>query len=217
MYVYIMIYVPWKPSVAGARFFLSLVRSGLGLCSAGRRPGYWSNLSVTEVTCPVIGRARPPGVAPGGRRRTGPGVIGCPACATETGQYRRGSVAMTFCWPLDRRTAAGLVYPYSPRYRRRVWIAHLWLITKQTRAGMTRPNYICMLLLKNISRYQIMTLTCSAIWNIIFLPANAWTFIHFRFYIYTKDFNTHLHTIFWICLLLNGVAKICDYSRWPLW
>ena len=102
MYVYIMIYVPWKPSVAGARFFLSLVRSGLGLCSAGRRPGYGSNMSVTEVTCPVIGRARP-GVAPGGRRWMGPGVIGCPVYATETGQHRRGSVAMTFCWPLDRR------------------------------------------------------------------------------------------------------------------
>ena len=144
--------------------FLSLVRGGLGLCSAGRRPGYWSYLSVTEVTCPVIGRARP-GVAPGRGRRTGPGVIGCPACVTETGQHRRGSAAMTFCWLLDRRTTAGLVYPYRcsgcrVRYRRRVWIAHLWLITKQTRAGMTRPNHICMLLLKNISRYQIMSLTC---------------------------------------------------------
>ena len=139
MHVYIMIYVP----------FLSLVRGGLGLCSAGRRPGYWSYLSVTEVTCPVIGRARP-GVAPGRGRRTGPGVIVCPACVTETGQHRRGSVAMTFCWLLDRRTTAGLVYPYRcsgcwVRYRRRVLIAHLWLITKQTRAGMTRPNYICML------------------------------------------------------------------------
>ena len=108
---YIMIYVPWKPSVAGARFFLSPVRSGLGLCSAGRRPGYWSNLLVPEVTCPVTGRARP-GVAPGRRRGTGPGAIGCPACATETGQHRRGSVAMTFCRPLDRRTTTGLVYPY---------------------------------------------------------------------------------------------------------
>ena len=172
MYIYIMIYVPWKPSVAGAHFFLSLVRSGLGLCSASCRPGYWSNQSVAEVTYPVIGRAQP-GVAPGRRRRTGPGVIGCPACATEMGQHHRRSVAMTFCWPLDQRTTAGLVYLYRcsgcrARYRRRVWIAHLWLITKQMRAGMTRPNYICMLLLKNISRYQIMTLTCSAIWNIIF-------------------------------------------------
>ena len=152
MYVYIIIYVPWKPSVAGARFFLSLVRSGLGLCSAGRRPGYWSNLLVPEVTCPVIGRARP-GVAPGRRRGTGPGAIGYPACATETGQHRRGSVAMTVCRPLDRRTTTGLVYPYRcsgcrARYRRRVWIAQLWLITRQTMAGMTRPNYICMLLLK---------------------------------------------------------------------
>ena len=127
MYVYIMIFVPWKPSVAGARFFLSLVRSGLGLCSAGRRPGYWSNLLVPEVTCPVIGRARP-GVAPGRRRRTGPGAIGCPARATETGQHRHGSVTMTVCRPLDRRTTMGLVYPYRSsgcraRYRRRVWIA----------------------------------------------------------------------------------------------
>ena len=204
VYVYIMIYVPWKPSVAGARFFLSLVRSGLGLCSAGRRPGYWSNLLVPEVTCPVIGPARP-GVAPGRRRRTGPGAIGYPACATETGQHRRGSVAMTVCRPLDRRTTTGLVYPYRcsgcrARYRRRVWIAQLWLITRQTMAGMTQPNYICMLLLKNIPRYQIMTLTCSAIWNIHILPANAWTFIHFRFYLYTKDLNTHWHTIFRICL-----------------
>ena len=106
MYVYKMISVPWKPSVAGARFFLSPVRSGLGLCSAGHRPGYWSNLLVPGVTCPVIGRAQP-GVAPGRRQRTGPGVIGCPACATETGQHSRGSVAMTFCRPLDRRTTAG--------------------------------------------------------------------------------------------------------------
>ena len=79
--------------------------------TAGRRPGYWSNLLVPEVTCPVTGRARP-GVAPGKRRGTGPGAIGCPACATETGQHRRGSVAMTFCRPLDRRTTTGLVYPY---------------------------------------------------------------------------------------------------------
>ena len=106
MYVYKMIYVPWKPSVAGARFFLSPVLSGLGLCSAGHRPGYWSNLLVPGVTCRVIGRARPR-VAPGRRRRTGPGVIACQACATETGQHRRGSVAMTFCRPLDRRTTAG--------------------------------------------------------------------------------------------------------------
>ena len=145
---------PWKPSVVGARFFLCLVRGGRGLCSAGRRPGYWSNLSVTEMTCPVIGQA-PPGVALGRRLRTGPGVIDFPACATETGQHRCGSVAMTFCWARGRRTIAGLVYPYScsgcrVRYRRRVWIAHLWVITKQTRAGMMRPNYICicMLLIK---------------------------------------------------------------------
>ena len=39
----------------------------------------------------------------------------------------------------------------------------LWLITRQMMAGMTRPNHICMLLLKNIPRYQIMTLTCSDI------------------------------------------------------
>ena len=167
MYVYIMIYVPWKPSVAGARFFLSLVRSGPGLCSAGRRLGYWSNLPITAVTCLVIGQGRPM-VAPGRRRGTSPGVIGCPACATETGQHCHGSVAMIFCWPLDWCTTVGLVYPYRcsgcrARYRRKVWIAHLWLITKQTRAGMMPPNYICMLLLKNISRYQIMTLTCTAI------------------------------------------------------
>ena len=194
---------PGSPRSPGPVSFC-LLSSGLGLCSAGRRPGYWSNLLVPELTCPVIGWARP-GVAPGRRRRTGPGVIGCPVGATETGQHRRGSVAITFCWPLDRCTTAGLVYPYRcsgcrARYRRRVWIAHLWLITRQTMAGMTRPNYICMLLLKNISRYQIMILTCSAIWNINFLPANAWTFTHFRFYIYTKDLNTHWHTIFWICL-----------------
>ena len=53
---------------------------------------------------------------------------------------------------------------------------------------------------KNISGYQIMSLTCSAIWNIDFLPANAWTFIHFHFYIYTKDLNTHWQAIFCICL-----------------
>ena len=123
---------------------------------AGRRPGYWSNLLVPEVTCPVIGRARP-GVAPGRRRRTGPGAIGCPACATETGQHRRGSVAMTVCRPQDRRTTTGLVYPYRcsvggrARNRRRVWIAQLWLITRQAMAGMTWPNYICMMLLKKHS------------------------------------------------------------------
>ena len=176
--------VPWKPSVTGAHFFFAFVRGGLGLCSAIRRPCYWINLSVTEVTCPVIGRARP-GVAPGRRRRTDPVVIGCRACATEMGQHHRGSVAITFCWWLDRRTTAGLVYPYRCSgcrawYRQRVWIAHLRLITKQMRAGMMWPNHICILLLKNISRYQIMTLTGSAIWNINFLPANAWTYIHFR-------------------------------------
>ena len=112
MYVYIMIYVRWKPSVTGARFFFCLLSGvGSGCARPVAGPGYWSNLLVPEVTCHVIGRARPR-VAPGRRRRTGPGVIGCPACATETGQHRRGSVAMTFCWPLDQRTTTGLVYPY---------------------------------------------------------------------------------------------------------
>ena len=145
--------------------FLSGVGSGCARPVAGR---------VIKVICRLL------------RRRTGPGVIVCPAWATVTGQHRYGSVAMTFCWPLDPRTTAGLVYPYRcsgcrARYRRRVWIAHLWLITKQARAGMTLPNYICMLLLKNISRYQIMTLTCSAIWNIIFFTSECMNLYPFPF------------------------------------
>ena len=142
---------PASPRSLGPVSFCLLSGVGSGCARPGRRLGYWSNLSVTEVTCPVIGRARP-GVAPGRWRRMDPCVIGCPDCATETGQHRHGSVAMTFCWPLDRRTTAGLVYPYRclgcrVRYRRRVWIAQLWLITKQMRAGMTRPNNICICML----------------------------------------------------------------------
>ena len=133
IYVYIMIYVPWSPSVPKPHLLL-LVRGGLGLCSANPRPGYWNNLFCDWLGAAwarlVVRPVRLGGTAPS--RISGDDLPLTARSAILSAPLR------------DWSTHCGARAPGClARYRRIVWIAHLWLTPSIRVPGYNPYSGVC--------------------------------------------------------------------------